>query len=169
MWLPLVSLAALAIVGGVLNLPYHPLNLLDKWLEPVVGASSNPAHISHFGKAASAILTTLLCVAGIAAGLRIWDRSPSHERLEPWILRQAWRVDWLYSRIIERPGAAVATFSADVVDHGLIDGAVNGTGLVVRSTGGQLRKLQTGYVRNYALSIAAGTVAILAYVVLRAS
>ena len=169
MWLPLVSLAALAIVGGVLNLPYHPLNLLDKWLEPVVGASSNAAHISHAGKAVSAIVTTVLCLAGIAVGLRIWDRSPSHERLEPWILRQAWRVDWLYSRIVERPGAAVATFSADVIDHGLIDGAVNGTGLVVRSTGGQLRKLQTGYVRNYALSIAAGTVAILAYVVLRAS
>ena len=169
MWVPLVVLAALAIAGGLLNLPYRPLNLLDRWLEPVVGAASNPAHISHLGKAVSAIATTLVCLVGIAAGLRVWDRSPSHDRLEPTILRQAWRVDWLYARIIERPGAALSMFSADVIDRRVIDGAVNGAGLVVRGGGTQLRRLQTGYVRNYALSIAAGTVAILAYVVLRAS
>ena len=169
MWLPLVALAGLAMVGGLLNLPYRPLNLLDKWLEPVVGAASNAAHMSHAGKAGSAIATTLLCLVGIAAGLRIWERSPSHDRLEPTILRRAWNVDWLYSQIIERPGAALSNFSANVIDKGIIDGAVNGTGAVVRGGGTQLRKLQTGYVRNYALGIAAGTVAILAYVVLRAS
>ena len=169
MWLPLVALAGLAIAGGVLNLPYRPFNLMDKWLEPVVGAASNAAHISHAGKAISAVATTVLCLVGIAAGLRIWERSPRHDRLEPSILRQAWRVDWLYARIIERPGAALSTFSANIIDRRIIDGAVNGAGLVVRGGGSQLRKLQTGYVRNYALGIAAGTVAILAYVVLRAS
>ena len=169
MWVPLVALAGLALLGGLLNLPYRPLNLLDKWLEPVVGAASNAAHISHTGKAASAVATTLLCLAGIAAGLRIWDRSPRHERLEPALLRRAWGVDGLYARIIERPGAALSNFSATIIDRRVIDGAVNGTGSLVRGGGTQLRKLQTGYVRNYALGIAAGTVAILAYVVLRAS
>ena len=66
------------------------------------------------------------------------------------------------------PGAALSSFAAWVVDHRIIDGSVNGVATLVRDGGGRLRKLQTGYVRNYALGIAAGTVAILAYVVVRA-
>jgi len=169
MWLPLVALAALAVVGGALNLPYHPLNLMDRWLEPVVGAASNIRHISTAGKEASALATTVLCLIGIAAGLRVWERSPVHDNLEPTILRRAWGVDALYAAVIERPGAALSNFSASIIDRGIIDGAVNGVGTVVRGGGGQLRRLQTGYVRNYALGIAAGTVAVLAYVVVRAS
>ena len=46
----------------------------------------------------------------------------------------------------------------------VIDGAVNGVASVVRVTGSKVRRLQTGYVRNYALGLAAGTVALLTYV-----
>ena len=50
-----------------------------------------------------------------------------------------------------------------------IDGTVNGFAWLVRASGRQLRKVQTGYVRNYALGLAAGLVLILAYVMTRAS
>ncbi len=40
----------------------------------------------------------------------------------------------------------------------MIDGAVNGAAAVVSWMGGRLRHLQTGYVRNYALEIAVGTI-----------
>ncbi|HKH87774.1 MAG TPA: NADH-quinone oxidoreductase subunit L [Acidimicrobiales bacterium] len=166
---PLVALAALAVVGGVLNLPYHPWNFLEKWLDPVVGAASSARHISHAGKAISAVVTTVLCLGGIGLGLRVWERSPAHDALEPVFLRRAWLIDWLYAQIIERPGAALSSFAAWVVDLRIIDGSVNGVATLVRDGGGRLRKLQTGYVRNYALGIAAGTVAILTYMVVRAS
>ena len=51
------------------------------------------------------------------------------------------------------PSQATATF-----DRVVIDGAVNGTGAVVKDAGSRLRVLQTGYVRNYALGIAVGAV-----------
>jgi len=86
------------------------------------------------------------------------------------VLRRAWYIDdTLYPNVVERPGLALADFSADVVDHEVIDGAVNGVGHLVRAGGGQLRKLQTGYVRNYALGIAAGSVAVLAWMLARAT
>jgi NADH-quinone oxidoreductase subunit L len=166
---PLVALAALALVGGILNLPWQPLNFLDKWLEPVVGPYSAVAHLSTTGKVVSAVATTALCLVGIGFGFTTWARSPSHEALEPVVLRRAWLVDWAYAQVIEKPGFVLANVSAVFVDKGVIDGTVNGIGTVVRGGGAQLRKLQTGYVRNYALGIAAGTVAILAYVVVRAS
>jgi NADH-quinone oxidoreductase subunit L len=56
-----------------------------------------------------------------------------------------------------------------VIDKRVIDGSVNGVGALVRDGGSQLRKLQTGYVRNYALGIAAGTVVLLGYVMFRAA
>jgi NADH-quinone oxidoreductase subunit L len=169
MLIPLCVLAFLALFGGVLNLPYHPWNLLEKWLDPVVGASSSARHISHAGKAVSAVVATAVALSGVAIGLRIWERSPVHDALEPTVLRRAWWIDWLYGQIIERPGAAVSSFAAWVIDKRVIDGSVNGVGALVRDGGSQLRKLQTGYVRNYALGIAAGTVAILGYVMFRAA
>ncbi len=45
----------------------------------------------------------------------------------------------------------------------LIDGTVNGVGLVVRGWSAVLRRLQTGSVRAYAMSLFAGTVVIVGY------
>jgi hypothetical protein len=49
-----------------------------------------------------------------------------------------------------------------------VDGLVNGVAHLAAGTGRQLRRIQTGYVRNYALGIGVGAVAILFYVSLRA-
>ena len=54
-----------------------------------------------------------------------------------------------------------------VVDAGLIDGAVNGAGAVVSGWSSLLRRLQTGSIRAYALSILVGAVVILGYYVWR--
>ena len=45
-------------------------------------------------------------------------------------------------------------------DRNIVDGAVNGTGRVVSSAGGGLRRIQTGRVQNYALGIAAGLIVV---------
>jgi NADH-quinone oxidoreductase subunit L len=54
-----------------------------------------------------------------------------------------------------------------VVDAGLIDGAVNGAGTVVNGWSAILRRLQTGSMRAYALSVFVGVVLILGYYVWR--
>jgi len=49
----------------------------------------------------------------------------------------------------------------------VIDGAANGLATVTQQFAGGLRRLQTGYVRNYALSIFLGLVLIMAYLFFR--
>ena len=169
MLIPLIALAFGALFGGIINLPWYPFNLLDRWLAPVVGAASNPRHSSTTFKLVNGVVSTVVALSGIVVGLRIWDRSSVHSELEPTFLERGWFIDWLYAQIIERPGLAFSSFCAWVVDKRIIDGAVNGVGELMQGSGAQLRKLQTGFVRTYALGIAAGTVAILAYVVVRAS
>jgi NADH-quinone oxidoreductase subunit L len=43
-------------------------------------------------------------------------------------------------------------------DRSGIDGAVNGTGLAFGGLSGRMRRLQTGFVRSYALSVLGGAV-----------
>ena len=54
-----------------------------------------------------------------------------------------------------------------MVDARIIDGAVNGAAALVKVTGSGVRRLQTGYVRNYALGIALGLAAIIVFMVSR--
>jgi NADH-quinone oxidoreductase subunit L len=169
MALPLVVLAGLAVAGGLVNLPWGKANLLERWLDPVLGPYSVLHTVSTNGKVTLAVATTALGLVALVVGFRIWARSPQHDELEPAVLRRAWYIDPLYAAVVERPGLALSNFAAYVVDQKVIDGAVNGVGHLVRVGGSQLRKLQTGYVRNYALSVAAGSVALLLYVLVRAS
>jgi NADH-quinone oxidoreductase subunit L len=159
---PLVVLAALAAIGGILKSP------LEHWLEPVL------AHPHHFVSSSSTklgliVVTTVAALAGLGIAYAIWLRGRVKEAaVEPEVLRRAWYVDELYRRIIETPGRALANFSAFVVDTKVIDGTVNGVGALVRAGGSRLRTVQSGFVRNYALAVAVGAVAILAYAVARA-
>jgi NADH-quinone oxidoreductase subunit L len=82
-------------------------------------------------------------------------------------LRRWWFIDALFDFLFSRSGARLAQFSATVVEDGIIDGAVNGVGTLVRRTGGVVRKAQSGYVRNYALAIVLGVVAVLAFMLSR--
>ncbi|MBV8691963.1 MAG: NADH-quinone oxidoreductase subunit L [Actinobacteria bacterium] len=164
MALPLVVLAALAVVGGGLNLPFTKHTaLLERWLEPVVGRFAVEPHASKLLLGAAALTAAAI---GLALGLNLWRRINRPE-LEPVVLKRAWGVDALYAAIIETPGRALAAFSAFVVDKQVVDGAVNGVATLVRNGGGQLRRLQTGYVRNYALAISAGGALLLGWVVFR--
>ncbi|MCC7042568.1 MAG: hypothetical protein IT183_01800 [Acidobacteria bacterium] len=64
---------------------------------------------------------------------------------------------------VERLLAAVSTGVWRTLDVTVIDGMVDGVGLVVRGWSGMLRRAQSGSVRVYALSMLAGVVAMLGY------
>jgi NADH-quinone oxidoreductase subunit L len=83
------------------------------------------------------------------------------------LLLNAWYVDWLYDRIIVRPLFALCGFLAGAVDQGIIDGVVNGVGRLVTLWAAGMRRLQTGYVVNYALTMLAGAVIIVGFLLVR--
>jgi NADH-quinone oxidoreductase subunit L len=80
-----------------------------------------------------------------------------------------WRFwhDWFHDTVIARTFKGGAQILANPIDLGIIDGAVNGMARGVRWCSVQLRQIQTGYVRNYALSVLLGVVVIVAYLALR--
>jgi NADH-quinone oxidoreductase subunit L len=169
MTVPLVALAALSFAGGVVNLPFkgQKLDLLERWLHPVFGDRLHEV-------TAGAGLKWVLMSSAVAAGLlgiliaaRFWLRRSDNPGLEPAVLQDAWYVDRSYSAFFGGPARWASTWLAYVMDLRIVDGAVNGVGSLVRGTAQTTRRLQSGYVRNYALGIAGGAVLVLAFMLLR--
>jgi NADH-quinone oxidoreductase subunit L len=94
-------------------------------------------------------------------------RAQPPDRFEPELLRRAWHFDEALAAFFGGPGRAFANFTTRVLDGRGIDGAVNGIAALVRRSGTGLRVTQTGYVRNYALGVAAGAALLLGFFVLR--
>ena len=168
---PVVLLAGLAVVGGLLDLPFERLEFLNLWLEPVF--EDIPHHIdtpSFVGGVALSILAFAMALVGLVVawvlyhrGLESVERDPFDERLGPLgrLFGHAYYYDEGISRAVDGPLRGFAAWLARVFDAKVIDGAVNGVGWLVRETSLGFRKLQTGFVRNYALGIVLGTVALL--------
>ena len=81
-------------------------------------------------------------------------------------MNNAWNFDATVSRFMGGPGskafAAVAKF-----DKQVIDGAVDGTGQIVKKTASILRRSQNGLVRTYALGIGIGAIGLLIWFLTR--
>ncbi len=195
---PLIILAALSVLGGLINLPgLHPLG---RWLEHSVAH----AHTANFNIGVAAI-STLLGLIAIGLSWLLYGRKPV-EAGQPDPLRttgpvftflnRKWYWDELYDAVFVRPYVKLGEFLAvtidwkfwhdfvhdriigdafrgwgailsQPIDQGIVDGAVNGIAQLVDGSSQELRKTQTGYVRNYALAVALGVVLVLGFLAFR--
>ena len=168
MTLPLVVLAFFSVFGGLINLPFHPsLVFLERWLSPVVGPYLFNNHAGAGTEVIFGVVDAVLAAIGVVLAVSLWRQAVYRKELEPTFLQRAWFVDWSYDRVLARSSIVLAAFMAAVVDNRIIDGAVNGFAGMFRSTGGVLRRVQTGYVRNYALWVLVGAVVVLAFFISR--
>jgi NADH-quinone oxidoreductase subunit L len=167
MTIPLIILAVLATVGWLFNAPFAHLEFIDHWLSPLFPTTVTPVAVVSTGtKWILGTVTTLWCFVGLFAGLRAW-RVVERPALEPALLRHGWYLDEALAATVSGPltlGADGLAYGVDVV---LVDGTINGIARLTAASGRQLRRLQTGYVRNYALAIGAGAAAILLYAAVR--
>jgi NADH-quinone oxidoreductase subunit L len=167
MLVPLVVLAGLAIVGGLMQLPFgNDLHFLGRWLEPVVEEGEH--HLSAATEDIQWILALVAVAAalvGLALGWMVYERKRV-KAIEPTVLARGWYYDQTVTAFMGGPGREAFDAVAWTDTH-VVDGAVNGTGRLVRASAGRLRRLQTGNVRTYAVGVGLGAVALLAWFVIR--
>jgi NADH-quinone oxidoreductase subunit L len=171
MVLPLVVLATLSAAGGGLNLPLHShdADFLERWLHPVFGENLREVATRSGTKWVLALAVAGGAVLAILIARELFLRGRARqEAVEPAVLRNAWYVDRGVASFMGGPGRWAADRMADVVDARVVDGAVNGVATLVRGAGTGLRRVQTGFVRNYALAVAGGVVLVLGFMVARA-
>jgi NADH-quinone oxidoreductase subunit L len=77
-------------------------------------------------------------------------------------LMNRWYFDDLYDLVFRRGGVWLTNLSW-AFDRSVVDGLVNGVAGFLNRSGGRLRRTTTGFVGNYALSIALGVLALITY------
>jgi NADH-quinone oxidoreductase subunit L len=157
MTVPLMILAVLAAVGGYLPIPH------------VVELVTGEVHVEHAPIETYGVAITL-AVGGLALAWLFYIARPDlpgrvASALGGFyaLVRDKYRIDELYDRVIYRPVLAMADAAAWVIDGKVIEGIVNGVGTFVFSTSGSWRRVQTGNVQHYALSFLVGALALVAY------
>ena len=186
MAIALVVLAIGSVAAGFVGVP-HALgghNQIEEFLAPsftVAGAEAVATEAAVAGEHGTAtelslmLLSTLVAAAGIGLATMIYRRKPeTADRLAERfsglhkLLLGKYYVDEIYDAAIVQP---IKRLSGGAlwrgVDAGVIDGTVNGVGLVVRGWSAVLRRLQTGSVRAYAMSTFLGVVVIVGYYIWR--
>lgn len=160
---PMILLAFGSVFSGFL---FTFGDSLKHWLEPVVGAHEEAAH----GIPASAVSAAALAVVavGVAVAYRMYGGKAEIPRVAPVsvsVLTRAARADAygdaFNEEVFMRPGAQLTKATVAVDDAG-VDGSVNALAALVGRTSNLLRGLQTGFARNYALSMLAGAVVVAA-------
>jgi NADH-quinone oxidoreductase subunit L len=180
MTVPLVVLAALSVVGGWVGLPAvfgENANRFQAFLAPVLPAIPGAEATAHEALPhATGWLLMGLSVAVAGGGILLalqWytkgqGRTPQKiASAFPGayaLVADKFRVDELYAALFVRPFNWLCRVLWKVVDVLLIDGVLNAGAFLVELAGDLLRFLQTGNVRNYALSFFLGLVALMIFV-----
>lgn len=168
MWVPLAILAVpSAIIGLLLGWGGHD-SAFHHFTDNVFKTAKESGH----GDAATSALPFLIVSAivglvGIGfAWMRYSKRTPAAQPgtgLHK-LVANKYYVDELYNAVFVQPIKNVSHYLLwRIVDTGIIDGIVNGIAGAIRIIGGVLRRLQTGVVQAYIVSMVVGIVIFLAY------
>jgi NADH-quinone oxidoreductase subunit L len=161
MTIPLVVLAVGSVLaGGLLVLGGR----FAGFLEPVVGAPEEHHAFNPF--TTSGIAALVLMVIGIAIAWRQYAARPvpveaPRGSFATVAARKDLYGDTLNESLFMRPGQWL-TRLAVFFDNKGVDGIVNGLAATIGGTSGRVRRVQTGFVRSYALSMFLGAALVVA-------
>ena len=183
MAIALVVLAVGSVLAGYVGVPnaiVHGGNRIEAFLAPsfeapleVPGSAGTIEEEHHSAGLELGLmaLSTFVALAGIGVATTFFLKAPERatamsERFGGLhrLLLNKYYVDEVYDATVVQPIKRTSSgFLWRGVDAGLIDGTVNGVGLAVRGWSAVLRRMQTGSVRAYAMSIFVGALSVLGY------
>lgn len=171
MTLPLIILAILAAIGGLINVPavFGGNEWLAHWL-----AGANVAqhelgldHATEYNLMAASVLVAIIAV--IYAYIKYVKNAhvpmpdEGKRSLLAKISYHKFYLDEIYDTLIRKPLDVFSRFFYKVVDKKLIDGLVNGLGWSAAEGSKGLRLLQSGNVGFYIFMMVFGIIALLLY------
>ena len=167
MSVPLIILALLSVIGGFLGslalFGIHTWSPLANFLN-----ISTAPEISLPLERLSTSLSLLLAVLGIAGAWLLYRKGFQYkEGRNPFyqFFLHKWYVDEILTVVLVRPVLALARGLTGILERGVLDGGGRAISWAFQGTSTGLRRLQTGYMRNYALAILFGALLIVVYAV----
>jgi NADH-quinone oxidoreductase subunit L len=182
MTLPLVILAVLSCIGGFVGVPiFEGFNRFGEFLAPVLAPAKaiidhghHAAHHSIYLEVGLMLVSVLIAVVGLLLAYRMYITDPdAPDRVIAWypqlhsLVYNKYKIDELYDFLFVNSIVKLSRWLWKAFDDSVIDGIVNGTASLTRGLGSVLRRLESGLVKDYALSILVGTLVVIGYLVLR--
>jgi NADH-quinone oxidoreductase subunit L len=173
MTIPLVILAILTVVAGLaVGIPSSHGTAFSRFLSPVLPLDE--AEHSAGVAFSLLVLSAVVAIAGVALAWLVYGRSPARvasvgvarNPIHRLILN-AYYVDQIYDALIVKPIYHLSLWLARIFDPSVIDGIVNGIASAMTGWARGMRRVQTGFVMNYAFAILLGAVAVVAYLLTR--
>lgn len=166
MTFPLIVLAILSVVGGLLGLPefWHMPNWMSNNLDTII-LRKNPSTMPHDTEWMLMGIAVLAAIATIYFAYIVYmqkktlplkenDKMPGFQKL----VYNKYYVDELYNAVITKPLDVLSVAFHKFFDIQIIDGIVNGVGSAVKGIGSGVRLLQTGNIGFYVISMVIGIV-----------
>ncbi|WP_027941101.1 NADH-quinone oxidoreductase subunit L [Amycolatopsis taiwanensis] len=163
MTVPMIILAVGSVGAGAF---FSLGDRLINWLAPSLGEVAESEH-SALPPSLIPWLTVALAALGVLIAWLVVGRreTPVERPARVSAVVRAARKDLygnaLNETLVARPGLWLTRFSVYLDSRG-VDGAVNGLAAALGGGSGRLRRLQTGFVRSYALSMLAGSFVLVA-------
>jgi NADH-quinone oxidoreductase subunit L len=171
MTLPLIVLAILAALGGLLNVPavLGGNEWLAHWLTGA-GIGHHQLGLDHnteFGlmgvSVLAALLATWLAYTKYVKKVHVPLPDEAQRSVLAKISYHKFYLDEIYDAMLRRPLDAFSRFFYRIIDKKLIDGLVNGFGFTATEGSKGLRLLQSGNVGFYIFMMVFGIIALLLY------
>jgi NADH-quinone oxidoreductase subunit L len=169
-------LAVLAVVGGLLQVPFVD-DGIETFLDPTFADSTLDISPSDGTVVVGLILGVVIAVVGIWIAYVVWVLRPgTSERVRgrfAFLYRlfvNKWYFDELIDLVIVRPGAWAGRFGQQTFERVVINGLfVGGTTGIVKAGSAAARALQNGFLRAYAALLVLGIVAVAFYFLIQSS
>jgi NADH-quinone oxidoreductase subunit L len=174
MTIPLMILAVLSVVGGFVGFPIiEGAHVFREFLAPsITPVAHTGGHHAVSFEVFMMIFSMAVAAVGIYTAYKFYlvkpDLPTAMANRFPVIYEYIYNkyfVDELYDATVVEPIKAGSDFLWLGVDDKVVDGAVNGSASVVAWLSAHLRKLETGFVQNYAVAILVGVVIITGYLI----
>jgi len=173
MTVPLMILAFLSVVGGLVGFPIiEGANKFRDFLAPSITPLIHHAHHPAWFEITMMIFSMAVAAAGIFMAYKMYMKQPE---LPDKVIQKIpviydlvyhkYYVDEIYDATVVEPIKNGSDFLWHGVDENVVDGAVNGSATTIGWLSKHLRKLETGFVQNYALAILLGVVLITGYLI----
>jgi NADH-quinone oxidoreductase subunit L len=169
-------LAVLAVIGGVLQIPFVT-NWLENFLDPTFADSRFGAGPSDTLTVVGMVVATVVALTGIYAAYVVWVARPgTAQRVRDRfaflhrLFLNKWYFDELIDVLVVRPFAWFGRFGQQTFERVVVNGLlVGGTTNLVKAGSAAARALQNGFLRAYAALLVLGMVAIALYFLIQSA
>jgi len=167
---PLIVLSVLAVIGGVISLPFG-YSWLNGFLEPILPGIAVAEHMPVWQQCTMMAVSTLIAFIGLGIAYSKYMRKKmvpaEDDKITGFakVLYNKYYIDEIYGKVFVKPLYALGKFFNNIIETG-VSKFIGGFGMITQGLSFPIRKLQNGSIGFYLFCFVLGFCALVICLVL---